>query len=134
MTAVDERQTSTDTGGSTGTVPRYDWMGTDRDQRGHAAGSASGEGAPTAPGYGLTSTQLHGYQRMFTRWAADRILGVGREQYDYGTIQKFERKDPEQLVEDLREELADIVNYAAMIDIQLQRLHDGLSAVRTYGK
>jgi hypothetical protein len=64
---------------------------------------------------------LHSYQRAFTQWAAERLLGVGADQYDDGDHQKFEAMTIDELVGGLREELADIVNYATMIDIQLQR-------------
>lgn len=69
----------------------------------------------------MTSQALYTYQREFTRYAARRLLGVGADQYDEGDGQKFERMSVGELVDGLREELADIINYATMIDIQLQR-------------
>lgn len=111
-----------DTAGSTGTSPRFDWVGIDRERGGLGGGDDAGSGAPRVPEYGLSSGTLYYYQREFTKYAADRLLGVGHEQYDRADHQKFEDMSPRQLAEGLREELADIVNYATMLDIRLGRL------------
>lgn len=73
------------------------------------------------PSRGMTVQELYDYQRWFTQYAADRIAGVGAREYDRGGEQKFESMGISQLVDGLREELADIVNYATMLDIQLDR-------------
>ena len=95
-----------------------EWDGVERRQRGPRESNVR---VVRAPSYGMTSYQLFEHQRRFTQWAADRLLGVGAQQYDRGGEQKFERMTVDELVDGLREELADIVNYATMIDIQLQR-------------
>lgn len=125
-----EVKDSVNSGGSGATRPRYDWMGFDRDQRGQGRGDARSEGAapvraPLAPDHGMTAEQLHRYQQEFTLYAANRLLTVGKEQYDEGTEQKFESMTPYELAVGLREELADVINYAVMIDILLTRIARG---------
>lgn len=71
----------------------------------------------------MTSSELYGYQRMFTQWAAERLLSVGADQYSLPGRQKFEDMPTIDLITGLREELADIINYAVMLDIRLARAH-----------
>lgn len=111
-----------DTAGSTGTRPRFDWVGIDRERRELAGRDDGGAGAPRVPGFGLNVDQLYDYQREFTEYAAGRLLGVGKEQYDRGSVQKFETMSVNELIDGLREELADVVNYATMLDILVARL------------
>lgn len=94
------------------------WDGVERRQRGPRESNVR---LVRPPAYGLSSEDLFNYQRTFTRYAANRLTSVGREQYDRGSKQKFEDMTVTELVDGLREELADIVNYATMIDIQLVR-------------
>lgn len=51
--------------------------------------------------------------------AKDRMLGVGADQYDEGEGQKFERMKPSELLAGAREEMLDLINYAAMAIIQI---------------
>jgi hypothetical protein len=73
----------------------------------------------------MTTGQLYRYQRLFTGYAASRLIGVGKDQYDQGESQKFEDMTVGDLITGLREELADVVNYAVMLDIRLGRLLGG---------
>lgn len=81
---------------------------------------------PLAPPPGISTQQLAEYQRRFATYARLRLLGPGADQYVRDGKQKFESLGPRQLVHELVDELADIVNYAAMLAIQLQRLPDRL--------
>jgi hypothetical protein len=111
-----------DEGRGAGTRPRFDWVGFDREVRRHADGDVRGAGTPAAPEHGLSANALFDYQRTFTRYAANRLLTVGAAQYDEGASQKFEDMSIGVLIDGLREELADVINYATMIDIQMQRV------------
>lgn len=113
--------TSLNGGGATD-IPRYDWAGRDAHQRGQGSTDAGRVPAPDLIPYGLTALEFHDYQQKFTKFAASRILGVGKSQYDHGSAQAFEDMTPYDLGTGLREELADVVNYAVMIDIQLTRI------------
>ena len=126
--------TASKQGGSSGGRPRYDWMGIDREKREPVRQDPDGGSAPRAPlTLGMTVAELVEYQRAFTTYARARLRGVGADQYDMGQTQKFEYMDPEELVAGLREELADIVNYAVMIDIQMQRMLPHYWKVRDRG-
>lgn len=81
---------------------------------------------PVAPPPGVSTQQLAEFQRRFATYARLRLLGPGADQYVRDGKQKFESLSPRQLVQELLDELADIVNYAAMLAIQLQRLPDRL--------
>lgn len=70
----------------------------------------------------MTSKELAEYQKSFTRHARGRILGVGAEQYSDKAGQKFEGYSVSRLIGEMQDELADVVNYAAMISIQLERV------------
>ena len=50
----------------------------------------------------------------------------GLQQYDRGDRQAFEDLDFPTLITYAQEELADIVNYAAMLSIKLQRLKESV--------
>ena len=72
----------------------------------------------------MTAKQLAEYQKKFTRHARGRILGVGAEQYADAAGQKFEGYSVNRLISEMQDEMADVVNYAAMISIQLERLKE----------
>lgn len=71
---------------------------------------------------GITSGQLAVGVREFVGNAVNRVLTVGREQYDEGDGQKFERMPLPQLCDWANEELEDIAVYAAMMAIRIQRI------------
>jgi hypothetical protein len=79
--------------------------------------------------FGMTVKQFANAQQSFTEFARDRIVKGGAAAYDLGTHQKMEALPPAQLITELREELADAINYIAGLDIQLQRLADRLSGI-----
>ena len=85
----------------------------------------SAGGIPIAPpihkGYGVTTDQLAEAQRRFTNYARLRIMGTGYREYDRGSKQTFEDMSHHRLIDELRDELADAVNYLTFLDIQLSR-------------
>lgn len=81
---------------------------------------------PTAPDENMTSTELAEYQQQFAEWSRMRILTDGLRQYDRGGRQAFEDLDFPTLITYAHEELADIVNYCAMLSIKLQRLKEAI--------
>lgn len=87
--------------------------------------SNSSSGIPIAqvqhPGYGLTTDQLADAQRRFTTYARMRMQGTGHRDYSYGNKQAFEDMGIHRLIDELRDEIADAVNYLAFLDIQLSR-------------
>lgn len=70
-------------------------------------------------GTGVSSDELGDYITTLAALARKRILGVGADQYDLGTRQKFEDMSIEELREAILEEVADIFSYAAMIAIKI---------------
>ena len=82
-------------------------------------------GIPIAPAqhprYGVTTDQLAEAQRRFTNYARLRILGTGNREYGRGSKQAFEDMGLHRLIDELRDEIADAVNYLAFLDIQLSR-------------
>ena len=58
--------------------------------------------------------------KRFANYARFRIDSIGRE-YDDGEQQRFESMSPQRLILEMRDELADAVNYLAFLDIQLSR-------------
>lgn len=107
-------------------------MGSRADAQGPGAGagrserSAADSDRPTPPPAGMTSQQLADYQKKFTAWSRERILTDGLRQYDQGSQQAFESFTPIRLIDETQEELADIVNYATMLSIQLHRMREKL--------
>lgn len=69
-------------------------------------------------GQGVDPSDLANYITLLGDFAAERVLGVGAEQYG-GRLQKFETKSVEDLRRDALEEAADLVAYAAMILIKI---------------
>lgn len=70
----------------------------------------------------MTSEELAIEARAIGDAAAERILTVGREQYDLGGTQKFETLSNRELVDWTHEELVDVVSYATMLTIKLARI------------
>ncbi len=77
-------------------------------------------GLPVYPQFGMTSEQFAECQKSFTNYARKRIL-LGA-QYDKATHQRMEELSAEEIVVELREEIADAVNYLTGLDIYLQRI------------
>ena len=76
---------------------------------------------PKHPGYGVTTEELAEAQRRFTNYARLRIMGTGNREYSRGSKQTFEDMSLHRLIEELRDEIADSVNYLTFMDIQLSR-------------
>jgi hypothetical protein len=83
-----------------------------------------GDNRPSAPSEGMSSQELADFQHEFSEWSRQRILTDGLKQYDRGDRQAFEDLDFPTLIEMAHEELADLVNYAAMLAIKLERLRE----------
>jgi hypothetical protein len=73
------------------------------------------------PGYGITTKQLAEAQRRFTNYARLRIMGTGNREYSRGSRQAFEDMSIHRLIDEMRDELADAVNYLTFLDVQLSR-------------
>lgn len=100
-----------------------DWLGyTDSRQGNRTNNPASIPIAPAQhPGYGITTDQLAEAQRKFTNYARLRIMGAGNREYSRGSKQAFEDMGLHRLIDELRDEIADAVNYLTFLDIQLSR-------------
>lgn len=90
-----------------------------------ADGEDNTGGIPIAPpihkGYGITTDELAEAQRRFTNYARLRIMGTGNREYSRGSKQAFEDMGLHRLIDELRDEIADSVNYLTFLDIQLSR-------------
>jgi hypothetical protein len=75
--------------------------------------------------FGYSSDDLANFTEELIHKSVSRIRGVGNQQYSEGEYQKFEAMDIDDLFECVNEELFDIVNYAAMLFIRLERLRRG---------
>lgn len=76
---------------------------------------------PDYQAYGLTTDQLSEAQSWFTRYARLRIENLGRKQYEKADHQRFEELSPVEILVEMRDEIADAVNYLAFLDIQISR-------------
>ena len=92
-----------------------------------------GSGAPFAnPRYspfGITTEELAESQRKFCNYARFRITDTGSRQYSELDHQAFETMSPQRILLELRDEIADAVNYLAFLDIQLQRWQRRLETI-----
>ena len=115
----------TDTAGLGESPALTDFLGFKDRKSQSGDGKDSGVGIPIAPaqhpGYGITTEQLAEAQRRFTNYARLRILGAGNREYSRGSKQAFEDMGLHRLVDELRDEIADSVNYLTFLDIQLSR-------------
>lgn len=80
-------------------------------------------------GFGLSSEELAGYAQQFITDCANRIKGVGNEQYSEAGYQKFEAMDLDELFEYIEEELRDVPNYCTMLYIRIRRLREALKII-----
>lgn len=79
--------------------------------------------------FGMSSEELAEAVMDFMAKCASRIKGVGNKQYAEDGYQKFEVMDLDDLLEYILEEIRDIPNYCAMLEIRIQRLRQALVAV-----
>ncbi len=77
---------------------------------------------PTFPDYGMTTEQLAESQRRFTSYARLRLSGTGHREYSRGDHQSFEDMSLHRLIDETLDELADTINYVAMLAISFDRL------------
>ena len=81
------------------------------------------------PTYGVTTEQLAEAQRRFCNYARFRITETGDRQYSGSQSQAFESMAPQRILMELRDELADAVNYLTFLDIQLSRWQRRLEGI-----
>ena len=115
-----------DAGAGLGEHPALtDFLGFANQRSGSGDRSDRPAGIPLAPaqhpGYGITTDQLAEAQRRFTNYARMRIMGTGNREYSRGSHQSFEDMSIHRLIDEMRDELADAVNYLTFLDIQLSR-------------
>jgi len=93
----------------------------------HSAGSAVAQARHKS--YGLSPEELTEAQRRFCNYARFRIADTGARQYDKSDHQAFEDMNPHRILLELRDELADAVNYLTFLDIQLSRWQRRLEGI-----
>lgn len=71
--------------------------------------------------YGMTTQDLADAQQKFTDYARLRIAGIGHLDYSREHSQAFEDMPMREIALELRDELADAVNYLTFLDIKLSR-------------
>lgn len=81
------------------------------------------------PSYGVTTEELAEAQRRFCNYARFRISDTGARQYSGSQSQAFESMAPQRIILELRDELADAVNYLTFLDIQLSRWQRRLEGI-----
>ena len=109
--------------GETTVHAQADWLGYTNSRQGNGQDNLGGIPIAPAqhPGYGITTEQLAEAQRRFTNYARLRIVGAGNREYSRGSKQAFEDMGLHRLIDELRDEIADAVNYLTFLDIQLSR-------------
>ena len=114
--------------GDVAALSAAEWLGYTRTRQAYREASPSGIPIAPAqhPGYGITTEQLAEAQRRFTNYARLRILGAGNREYSRGSKQAFEDMGLHRLVDELRDEIADAVNYLTFLDVQLGRWKSSL--------
>jgi predicted DNA-binding ribbon-helix-helix protein len=55
-------------------------------------------------------------------------MGTGNREYSRGSSQAFEDMSVHRLIDEMRDELADAVNYLTFLDVQLSRWKNNLEA------
>ena len=76
----------------------------------------------------MTSEQLANRVAAIIGHCTTRIKGIGAEQYDKGKTQGFETMPLCELIDWAGEELEDIIVYAAMLHIRLNRIKEELKS------
>lgn len=70
----------------------------------------------------MTSSELAEHVMLLCEKAQERVLGVGADQYDDGIAgQRFESYTVDELLKEMQDELIDVINYAAMLSIMVER-------------
>lgn len=68
-------------------------------------------------GSGVSSVDLADLIGQIAQRTQSRVIGVGHEQYGKGRLQKFETLTPDEIYEELIDEIADIYAYGAFLAI-----------------
>lgn len=76
---------------------------------------------PFAPPFGLSTDQLIDHHRRATNYARFRIADAGAREYDRSDHQKIEEYEPARMLLEVRQEIADAINYLVGLDLQLGR-------------
>lgn len=84
--------------------------------------------AVTNHGSGVGSGNLANFVACFADYSASRVLSTGRLQYELGGTgeQRFETLDAKELCDELVDELADVMNYAAMLAVKVLAVRNAL--------
>lgn len=78
---------------------------------------------PKTPPRGVDVGKLAEYQKELTDYARWRIIVKGADTYTDATGgQRFEEMDISQLAKEAQDEIADLINYATMLNINIQRM------------
>lgn len=86
---------------------------------------------PFSPPFGLTTDELVDHHRRATNYARFRIIDTGSRQYDEHDHQKIEEYDPPRMLLELRQEIADAINYLVGLDLQLGRWQRRIEEINT---
>lgn len=84
--------------------------------------------------FGMTSDELASEVAHFIAECAARVKGVGKDQYNVGTHQKFEELELDELFEYAEEELRDICNYTTFLAIRIRRIRAALYEADDLGR
>lgn len=76
---------------------------------------------PIAPPFGLTVDELVSHHRRACNYARFRIQDAGAREYDKEDHQIIEDYDPSRMILEIRQEVADAINYLVGLDLQLGR-------------
>lgn len=70
----------------------------------------------------MTSEDLADAVELAITRCRGRVLGVGDQQYSEGEDQRFERMPISELFDWMQEELDDVIVYAVMLSVRLERI------------
>lgn len=76
---------------------------------------------PLAPPFGLTVDDLVQYHRRACNYARYRLSNQGARNYNEGDHQRIEEYEPQRMLQEIRAEIADAINYLVGLDLQLGR-------------
>jgi hypothetical protein len=87
------------------------------DWRSKALGAVSSHEAVKKHGFGIDTGDLANFVEMIAGLAAERVRGIGAEQYAHEK-QDFEDKSIDEIITDLLEEVFDIIAYASFLAVK----------------
>jgi len=83
-------------------------------------------------GSGVSSVDLADLIRQIAERTSRRVITIGETQYG-GQVQKFESMSPEELYEELLDEVADVYAYTAMLAVHAMAVRNIANGVRGGG-